>query len=488
MRDSKAALVLGVVLFALALALVAYLVRAVTAPAPSVVAVDAGEPDAGRAPPPSRVRADARPDILLVTIGTLRADHVSAYGYDRRTTPTLDALARRGTLFRRAYSTSSWAIPAVASLLSGVLPAEHGALHGHLNAEGLVEQEAISPELPWLPVALHDAGYRTVGISASSHFDPAMGYGRGFDDYEALGFASADVVLSSAFSRLDALRAGDAPFFLWVHVVDPHLPFVPVEPQFSSWWSSTRPRYPALDRAGTSVAVGVVIRRERLPVRDALEYLTAAYDSEIRHTDDFLDELLGRLDDGHLAVVVSADHGEELNDHHAMGHGHTIFEELIRVPLVVALPGQAASESTALVTLMDVFPTLLDVADAPVPDGLAGTSLLPAMRGESFPPARDVIVQTGQGRQIIQGIFDGRYKYGERVSPSPVEGLFDLEADPFEQHDALAEHPEIAGPLRQRLHDTLAAAEARRPEVVTSARPIPEALREQVEGALGGAR
>lgn len=488
--SSKLLLGLAAVLLVIGGAIAVYSTSSTPGAGPSSVASaaapDGGSPyapDASVLPPhiASRERTDPRPDILLLTIDTVRADHTSLEGYERDTTPTLRALAAaRGVRFTRAYPAASWTIPSIASLLTGVLPSQHGLEHAHLEDNGIVRQETLSPELPSLPASLRAAGYRTFGITATGHFDPAIGYGHGFDDYECLGFVERDQVEAAVQSRIETLHAQGTPFFLWLHIIDPHIPYTPTEPQFTEWWPESRPRYPSLDAAPAGFGIGRAVLREHIPPRDALDYSMAAWDSEIRAADDFLHRLLAQLDDGHLAVVVTGDHGEEFFEHGGMGHGNTLFEEVVHVPLVVALPDQTPRVANHLVSLMDLLPTLLEVAGAPMPEHIAGRSLMPILRGEEEPGPRDIVYETG-GPAVIRGIFDGHYKYGERLEPNPVQALFDLEADPGEMHILLADHPEIADPMRERLRATLAAARALRPEIVDGRRSVADEFRHQLE-------
>jgi arylsulfatase A-like enzyme len=314
---------------------------------------------------------------------------------------------------------------------------------------------------------------------------PAAGFARGFDDYECLGFVDADTVRTAVSTRLESLRASETPYFLWVHVADPHAPYTPTEPWFSTWWPPSQPRYPALASALVGEAIAPIIVRDRLPAREAVGFVRAAYDSELRRDDEYLARLLSELDDGHLVVVVAADHGEELGDHLACGHGHTLFEEVVHVPLVIAVPEQRPSvAATSLVSIVDVFPTLLQIAERDPIAGLAGIGLAPVLAGMETSSTRDLVMQTGRGEQVVQGLFDGRYLYAERVTPNPVEGLFDVENDPSEVHDLFGTHPEIAAPLRDRLRAAIAAAEARRPETTHDTVPLSDMIHDQL-GALG---
>ena len=432
---------------------------------------------------PPRLRRDPRPDILLFTVDTLRADHLSAYGYARDTSPTMASLARRGTRFDRAHSTSSWTVPAVTSLVTGVIPSQHGVFHGQPSADGVVEQERISTTMPTLASVLGAAGYRTIGVTTNGHLAPEFGFDRGFDSYQNLGFGEADDLRAALDPQLEELRRSDRPFFLWVHVIDPHVPYAPNEPQFTEWWPSSRPRYPTLDRMTFAPTMPLIVRHDHLPPVEALEYVVTAYDSEIRHVDTYLEHLLAELDDGNLAVVLTSDHGEEFQDHHGMGHGSTLFEEQVRVPLIVAVPEQAPSVSSALVSIIDVLPTLAEITGTAVPSGPTGRSLMPAVRGETLPSARELTFESGRS-QVLRGITDGHYKYGARIEPSPIEGLFDLESDPLEQHPCQSEHPDIALAMRDRMNAILDEASTRRPPIETVRVDLPPEIRAQLE-ALG---
>lgn len=430
-------------------------------------------------------RTDPRPDILLFTIDTLRADHVESYGYDRRTAPVMTELARHATRFERAYSSSSWTVPAVASLLTGVLPSEHGVQHGFwLDFTTVAHQELLPEAIPTLASSLHDAGYRTVGVAANVHLAAPLGFGRGFDSYTSLDFLSGpDQVHAALAPQLDGLRDGDAPYFLWVHLVDPHAPYAPRAPSYATFRPPHAPEYPALSQVMLEELMIGVMLREHIPLADGMAYVTAAYDSEIHAADAYLGQLLGELDDGHLAVVVTSDHGEELQDHLRMGHGHTAFEEVVHVPMFVALPDGEARTVPDVVSIVDVMPTLLELASATPTRPMTGRSLLPLLRGEALPP-RDAIIETGRGDEVVQAIVAEDIKYGERLTPRPLRGMYDLSVDPRETRSLVDERPEVAASLRARMTEAIAAAAARRPETSTVEVELTDAQRAQLR-ALG---
>jgi len=166
-----------------------------------------------------------RPNVILITIDTLRADRLSCYGYTRETTPFLDQLARDGIRFSRAYSNASWTAPAVVSLLTGLLPTTHGVEHGTIeNRTDVVNQEVVPVEARMWAEVLQRAGYRSFGITANGHLDPRFGFDRGFERYRCIGFADAEGVKQVLASwRREIVESH--PYFLWVHLFDPHAPY-----------------------------------------------------------------------------------------------------------------------------------------------------------------------------------------------------------------------------------------------------------------------
>lgn len=170
-----------------------------------------------------------RPNVLLVTIDTLRADRLSGAGHSRQTTPYLDELAASGVRFERAYASSSWTAPSVASLLTSLDPRRHGIEHGHLSEQVIVQQEVIPESLPLWPELLRNAGYRTYGITANTHLYGHFGFDRGFDRYECIGFLTADEVLET-LERWQLEITASEPWFVWVHLLDPHARYTPRSP------------------------------------------------------------------------------------------------------------------------------------------------------------------------------------------------------------------------------------------------------------------
>jgi len=287
-----------------------------------------GPPSSTTEPAPT----PAPPDVFLISIDTLRPDHVSAYGHERKTTPFIDGLAEQGVLFTRAYSTTSWTAPALVSMLTSSYPSRHGVGQGVHGPRG--RWEVIPEELPSLPELFREHGYRTYGLTANFGLPAERGFARGFDRYECVGAVDLEQVRLAAAPWLAELHEG-RPWLFWLHLFDPHAPYLARE----QWLNSVEPlpsgRFEELD--------GLAANRLPTVARDLdderLNYLRALYDSEIRAVDEYLREIFDAVPRAREALVVFvADHGEEFLEHGGVLHGRTLFEVSIRVPLIVRLP------------------------------------------------------------------------------------------------------------------------------------------------------
>jgi hypothetical protein len=298
-----------------------------------------------------------RPNVLIFLIDTLRQDHLSCYGYARKTSPNLDAFARDAIRFTDAMSASSWTRPSVASLLTGTYPNTHGSQD---------EWDVVRPEVPRLAERLRDAGYETHGIMGNLNCLPMSGFGITFFRYldaksRMLGKTTDDVTVDAAIKTLEF--ADDRPWFLYVHAMGPHGPYTPPYPYHSLFQT------PEADRDEHA---------------DAID----AYDGEIAYTDaqfGRLIEALKRLGEyDRTLILVVADHGEEFWDHGGTDHGTTLYEELLRVPFLVKLPDGARGGTTvdSLVELVDVAPTLCAVLGIESDPRYEGRSFAAALRGD----------------------------------------------------------------------------------------------------------
>ena len=396
-----------------------------------------------------RGRAGERANVVLITIDAMRADRLSASGYHRNTTPFIDSVAREGVRFTRAYSVSSWTAPSLASLMTGVLPTVHGVLHGSFRVGAVRGQEVIPDALVRWPEMMRGAGYSTYGITANGHLHSRFGFARGFDRYRCLGFSSARRVCKVLGEWRDEIRRSE-PYFLWVHLLDPHGPYRANEPWFSEYRAG-RGHRPELEQVSP---VRNYLHKLGLASREdeRLEYVVALYDSEVAYSDSVVRELVAELGlDGDDLLLISADHGEEFLDHEGFGHGRTLYEESIRVPLVVRLPHRrlAGTVVDAPVSLLDLPPTVLELIGAETPARWDGRSLAPLLEDRAS-AAAPIYAHLSRGGEL-RGLIDGAWKYIYLPRQPADSELYDLAADPLERSDLAGERRPRVGAMRRQL-------------------------------------
>ena len=393
----------------------------------------------------------------MIVVDTLRPDHLSLYGHPRPTTPRLDRRAERAVVFERAFSTSSWTLPAVASILTGRLPSGHGARSlgdGEDAERSLAEAiergaKTFSPldvATPTLASTLADAGYTTAAITSNPFLDPKFGLDRGFASYDQVPRRKADAVTDAALAWLREHHRG--PFFLFVHFMDPHLPYRPP--------AELRGRFTAeIDSHGNYSAAGVRSLRKALPELSAAQraFLEASYDEEILFVDRELERLLKGLDalgagDSTL-VMLTSDHGEEFFEHGGFEHGHSLYDEVLRVPLVVWETHAEAGRRELPVSLADLTPTALEALGVRSPTRLEGSSFWPQILDGNRRSDRRLIAAQGilhGGDQ--QAIIDWPHKLIHERELGVFE-LFDLATDPGERENLATEEPAAVDSLRR---------------------------------------
>ncbi|MEA2562013.1 MAG: hypothetical protein QOH06_3517 [Acidobacteriota bacterium] len=356
--------------------------------------------------------------VVIISIDTLRADHLPAYGYGGVATPAINRLRADGILFEKAYSPTPLTFPAHSSLLTGLLPGVHGVRDN-------VGYRLDAQRLPFLPRLLKDRGYATGGAVSAYVLQGKGGLDTGFDLYEDsvefrtnAGLGGMQRPGSETLKlSLDWLRSvKDKPFFFFFHIYEPHTPYAPPEP-FASRYKSR-------------------------------------YDGEIAAADKIVGDLLSALEgfevyDDALIVLVS-DHGEGLGDHGEEEHGVLLYNEAIHVPMIVKLPGGKRSGSTISkpAQLTDVVPTVLSLLDLPLPEALKGMSLLDLADA----PERRIYSETFYPRlhfgwSDLASLTDGRHHYIEGPDPE----LYDLAADPREKSNVLARERRVYGAMRQEM-------------------------------------
>jgi arylsulfatase A-like enzyme len=438
--------------------------------------------------------------VVIVVVDTLRADHMSTYGYARPTTPALDRLAGESVVFERAFTVMSHTLPAHISLVTGVHPATHQVLSNGWTYEG---------RWPTLAERLAERGWATGGFVSGFPLVPKSGFDRGFEEYRDVkvpGRERRGLKIDGELTTARALRwmraQGERPFFMLVHYFDTHQPYR--SPQEGSFElpidGALAARMKEAGSAGLSVEdvshVPLVLDRKELTLAEAVN----AYDNLIRRVDAMIEEIRAELERAKLLddtlFIVTSDHGEGLGQRSYFSHGLYLYEEQLRIPLIVRAPRWAAwkpGRIGAVVSLLDIVPTVLEICDVPADETLHGVSLSGLARDEE-PGPRALVAQrrrfpkrTRERRgdrftastplHALRG--DSALKYLR--SGDGVEELYDLEADPWERHNLAAERPEDAARLRAAMEGLLARSSST--EEITEPELDPET--EEALRALG---
>lgn len=447
-------------------------------------------------------------NVILLTIDALRADAVSYAGYPYDTTPELDRIAAESTVFTTAISSHLGTPPSMSSLMTGRYPSFEGVErwhrpthHGFSDLNSPDEKEGLTENVLTLAEIFSASGFQTAGFCTNANLTSHTRFNQGFEDWDQFGdyyqeftkprdhplkysYPTADVVVDKALAWLD--RAGDRPFFLWLHIMEPHSPYLPPPPLnrfFDRDYTAATDlevnealyrllieQYP-----GTPPEEYVSHQELGLTKEELMEHARGLYDGEIRFGDREIGRFQRALVERSLwdrtLLVITADHGEEFLDHGHVTH-HLLEagpEELIRVPLLIRTPRAAVGDSPSsaaddasrghrivddVVGLVDLAPTILDLLDLGTAlAGMDGTSLRPLLEGKSMRPL--TAFMSGVDFGIAR---DARWKYRlERQRPGATEArrelLFDIIADPLEQHDLAAEYPEVFESLRGRYRE-----------------------------------
>jgi arylsulfatase A-like enzyme len=376
-----------------------------------------------RAPEPSAPaprRLEPR-GYVLISIDTLRADHVGAYGYPEPTTPFLDRLAARGVVFERATTPIPATLPAHLSMFTGLYPGEHDAYP---------PSGVLSPEIPTLPELFRAAGFRTAGHSEGGFVAGGFGFARGFEVWTDTEYA-ADTDVERTFGRgaefLRSLAPGER-FFLFLHTYAVHDPYAPPADAAREFWPGEAP---AGAFAPTGENLAAFNRGHGAADAAALDWYRALYDASIRTVDGALERLWGELERLGLAdetlLVVTADHGEEFLEHGRLAHTQ-VYRESLEIPLIVVTPGDARPRRVrSLVQLPDLLPTFVDLAGLEMPARVSGSSLAPLLADPGLPFARDAYAEDeepgGHERALIAAENGKLWQL--------VRGTVDVEADGF---------------------------------------------------------
>ncbi len=403
-------------------------------------------------------RTASGPSIVLLTVDTLRADHLPFYGSEHETAPTLAGLASRAVVYDKAESTSSWTVPSVTTWLTGVYPFTHGVFGGVTRHGKVYEQEVIPAQLTCLAEVLQENGYQTLGVTANAHLDAEHGFGRGFETFSCLGFSPAPKVNAVVRGWLTGRPPSGKPLFLWAHYFDPHAPYIPREPWFRRFAPDASKHEMKMLRLAhkTWPRVPEEIRRNKPRY---FELVRALYDSEIAFCDQAIGQLLQEFPELEQSwIVFASDHGEEIGDHNYMGHGHTLYGETVRVPLFVRPPrGAAPGRVTVPVSSVDIPRTILAIAGIQAPAGWQG-SVLPGLPVSGTGPQAPALAHLARfpDKKHLAALIGPRWKIIRNLKTGSEE-LYDLEQDPWEHHDLATTEIATLKSMSQRLNDLVRA-------------------------------
>lgn len=424
-------------------------------------ALRAVEPSAGIDTPTAR--GTERPNVLLYVVDTLRADHLGCYGYPRPTSPRIDRLAAEGVVFSRTIAQSSWTKPATASMLTGRTPSAHGAID---PAAG------IRPGAVTLAEVLRQHGYRTAAFVTNVNVRSGLGFERGFEQYVYLAEDRARPTMHMPADELDTQvvrwldeRAAKGPFFVYVHASDPHAPYAasgaaPGRDGAAATRKSLVPRPPTLPPSRDPLTL---LRRDpSARTLEHIDYLRALYDREVAFVDGAIGQLMEALRARAVyedtLVIITSDHGEEFYEHGGFEHGRTLYHEQLAVPLVIRFPGAryAGRRVSSIARQIDILPTLLACLGIPIPAGVQGISLAPALDGEGDADEGDATVEAysetrlGGGEVVALSLLDWKVIHRLRRDGPTLE-LYDLDRDPGETTNVAHERPIVLGYAQQTL-------------------------------------
>ena len=438
--------------------------------------------------------AENKPNIVLITMDTTRADHLSCYGYHKNTSPHLDKMARESVVFKNAYATSPWTLPSHASIFTGMYPAGHGA-HNDWESRKSNWPRRLSTHHKTLAEILADQGYKTAGVVGSHVCHSFFGLAQGFEYYDdSLISVLPDLRYYTLFKILSkwtplediAARQGlngcriasqinklvfswlekhyQSPFFLFINYFDPHIPYLPPD------------QYLALFREDKNAEI-IESKRHK-------KYLLAHYDGEIAYLDYHMAKLFERLKELNIydntMIIITSDHGEFFGEHDFWLHGYELYEEVLKIPLIIKYPSSLPKKGIYLkrVSLVDIMPTILNFLKLPLPEDLQGINLFEGtsrVMAEIYLHKYTTLIDLFVDRYVkdrrfrkgnrfareLKALFLDNYKYIREYTKESKgqRELYDLGNDPQESHNVIDTMPEKAREMEMKLTEWLPRSE-----------------------------
>ncbi len=409
-----------------------------------------------------------RPNVLLISVDTLRADHLGCYGYERPTSPAIDGLAAEGVLCEKLFCPAIPTMPSYTSLYTGQHPLTHRIVAHPCRND-------LDKEAPFLPREFLQADYNTCAVD--SLMRSRLWFGRGYEFYVDPSIRHTLLYLAVTCEDLNSraipwmeAHAAD-PFFLFIHYWDPHWPLIPPQRYRHLYYSGnpTDPDNRSLD-AWWQHPLGIAARDTWLRTPEGLvtdaDYLVALYDQEIRYLDDGIGQLLGALRrlglDENTIVLFTADHGESMTEHDIFFEHHGLYDCVINVPLIVRWPGHLPTGTRLGHTFQvsDIAPTLLDAVGLPIPSEMEGLSFWRILTGEVKEGGHDRVISMECTWQAKWSLRTDRYKFILAREPdiygTPPRELYDLSADPREERNIVSERRDVAAAMESELEEWIA--------------------------------
>lgn len=410
-----------------------------------------------------------KPNILLLSADSLGANHLGCYGYRRATSPRIDALADEGVLCERLFCPAIPTMPSYTTLYTGQHPITHGIVSHPCDNE-------LDKNAPFLPWIFLQEGYTTCAVD--SLMRTRLWFGRGYEFYIDPSLRHTLLYLAVTCEELNAraiswLRAhASEPFFMFIHYWDTHWPFNPPQRYRELFYrgNPTDPNNHSLD-AWWQYPMGAAARETWLRTANGLvtdaEYVTALYDQEIRYLDDGIEQLLAALDELGLAaktlVIFTGDHGESMTEHGIFFDHHGLYDCTLRVPLIARWPGHLPRglRLPQMLQVSDIAPTLLEAAGLPIPPEMEGRSFWKLLTGEEQAGGHARVISLECTWQAKWSLRTDQYKFILARQPdlygTPPRELYDLVADPQEEHNIVTERPEIAAAMEAELEGWIAS-------------------------------
>lgn len=429
----------------------------------------------------SSIHQRKKPNIIILLLDCMRADHLSCYGYTRNTSPTIDALATQGIKFNYAISQAPWTFPSVFSLLSGHYPHKHGAWPINKETKSLWRKLMVpSKTISLLPALLQKAGYTTWGFSTNTYINKERMQQRGFNEFKYIWKAPAMEVVNYGIEKIRLAEKTGNHFFLYLHFMDAHHPLQPPAQYYNFFPTSDGEK-------NRKIHEGLKFKRYVDQQGDEFDnyrdHKVSLYDGTIRYMDAEIGRLINELKSSSLMsstiIVILADHGDEFWEHAAfeaahyknlqirqgVGHGHTLFQELIRVPLIITtfypqgeFPPlkQQPTEIEHTIQLVDLVPTLLDLIGLQPIANCDGITLLPLLNKSSFSLSNNnvksnfrSIFSESTPDNVKVSIIEYPYKF--IYAHKETYALFNLENDPQEKNNLVDKKTTLASNMLEKI-------------------------------------